>query len=124
MHQHPILTNKVSMEILDFKVINKYWFSKLFKLSISNFNLVTINSAENITNFKITGSYPALVLNIERVVSCSVDSFTVESRNVENFICFLDPDVENFFKLCFVRFGIVCTSIADINILSQKPIGI
>ena len=79
MHQHPILANKVSMEISNFEVVNGDRFSKLFKLSISNLNLVTINSAENVTNFKITGSYPTLVLNIERVVSCCVNSFTVRS---------------------------------------------
>jgi hypothetical protein len=97
MHQHPILTNKVSMEINNFEVVNGDRFSKLFKFSISNLNLVTINSAENITNFKITGSYPAFFLNIERVICGSVYSFTIGSGNVQDFICFLDPDVQNLF---------------------------
>ena len=65
------------MEIGNFKVINKYWFSKFFKLKISNFNFITVSVNKYVTNFKITSSYPTLVLNIERVVSCSVDSFTV-----------------------------------------------
>ena len=97
MHQHPILTNKVSMEILDFKVINKYWFSKFFKLKVSNFDFVTNSGNKYVTDFKITGSYPTLVLNIERVVCGSVYSFTVGSRNVQDFICFLDPDIQNLF---------------------------
>ena len=77
MHQHPILTNKVSMEIGNFKVINKYWFSKIFKLKFSNFDFATISGNKYITNIKITGSYPTLFLNIERMVSCCVNSFTV-----------------------------------------------
>ena len=77
MHQHPILTNKVSMEIGNIKVVDSYWFSKLFKFKISNFNFITVSVNKYVTNFKITGSYPALTVDIERVVSCSVDSFTV-----------------------------------------------
>ena len=115
MHQHPILTNKVSMEIGNFKVINKYWFSKFFKLKVSNFDFATISGNKYITNIKITGSYPALFLNIERVICGSVDSFTVGSRNVQDFICFLDPDVQNLFKLCFARFRIVWSNTVDYN---------
>ena len=115
MHHHPILTNKVSMEILDFKVINGNWLSKLFKFKVSNFNLITISSNKSVTNFKITGSYPTLFLNIERVICGSVDSFTVGSRNVQDFICFLDPNVENLFKFCFARFRIVWSNTVDYN---------
>ena len=98
MHQNPILTNKVSMEIFNLKVVNKNRLSKLFELKISNLNLVTVNGNKSVTNFKITGSYPTLFLNIERVICGSVDSFTVGSRNVQDFICFLDPDVKNLFS--------------------------
>ena len=115
MHQHPILTNKVSMEIGNFKVINKYWFSKLFKFKVSNLNLITINCNKSVTNIKITGSYPALFLNIERVVSCCVNSFTISCGNVQDFICFLDPDVKNLFKFCFARFRIVWSNTVDYN---------
>ena len=97
MDQNRNRANKVSMEILDFKVINKYWFSKFFKFKVSNFNLITISSNKSVTNFKITGSYPTLFLNIERVICGSVDSFTVVSRNVQDFICFLNPNVQNLF---------------------------
>ena len=98
MHQHPILTNKVSMEIGNFKVINKYWFSKFFKLKVSNFDFFTNSGNKYVTDFKITCRYPTLFLNIERVICGSVDSFTVRCWNVENFICFLDPDVQNLFS--------------------------
>ena len=84
MHQNPILTNKVSMEILDFKVINKYWFSKLFKFKVSNFNLITISSNKSVTNFKITGSYPTLFFNIELVICGCVNGLTVGSKDIEN----------------------------------------
>jgi len=67
------------MEILNLKVVNKYWFSKLFKFKVSNPNFITISGVENVTNFKITGSYPAFFLNIERVIGCGVDCFTVRS---------------------------------------------
>lgn len=35
MHQHPILANKVSMEILNFKVVDKNRGSASFSISIS-----------------------------------------------------------------------------------------
>ena len=79
MHQHPILTNKVSMEISNFEVVNRDRFSKIFKFKVGNFNLITISSIENITDFNVASSYPTLFLNIERVVSCGVNSFTVRS---------------------------------------------
>ena len=115
MHQHPILTNKVSMEIGNFKVINKYWFSKFFKLKVSNFDFVTNSGNKYVTDFKITCRYPTFLLNIERVVSCGVDSFTVSCGNVQNFICFLDPDVKNLFKFCFACFRIVWSNTVDYN---------
>ena len=93
MHQYPILTNKVSMEILNLKVVDSNWFSKLFKFKFSNFNLVTISGVENVTNFKVACGYPTLFFNIERMVCGSVDSFTVKSGNVKNFIGFLDLNV-------------------------------
>ena len=77
MHQHPILANKVSMEILNLKVVNKYWFSKLLKFKVSNFDFITVSSNKCITNFKIACSYPALAVNIEWVVCGCVNSFTV-----------------------------------------------
>ena len=121
MHQHPILTNKVSMEISNFEVVNRDRFSKIFKFKVGNFNLITISSIENITDFNVASSYPTLFLNIERVICGSVDSFTVGSRNVQDFICFLDPDVKNLFKFCFARFGIVCPDlIANLNIFNAN----
>ena len=79
MHQNPILTNKVSMEILNLKVVNQDRFSKLFKFKVSNFNFIAVSSAENVANFKVTCGYPALAVNIEWVVSCGVNGFTVRS---------------------------------------------
>ena len=115
MHQHPILTNKVSMEIFNLKVVNKNRLSKLFELKISNLNLVTVNGNKSVTDYKITCGYPAFFFNIKWVVCGCVDCFTVGSRNVQDFICFLDPNVENFFKLCFARFRIVWSNTVDYN---------
>ena len=97
MHQHPILANKVSMEISNFEVVNGDRFSKIFKLKFSNFDFVTNSGNKYVTDFKITCRYPTFFLNIEWVICGSVDSFTVGSRNVQDFICFLDPDVQNLF---------------------------
>ncbi len=96
------------MEILNLKVVNKDRLIKLFNLNIGNFNLITVSGNKRITDFKITSRYPTLVLNIKRMVGSSVDNFAVESGNVQNFIGFLDPNVQNLFKLCFARFGVVC----------------
>ena len=115
MHQHPILANKVSMEISNFEVVNGDRFSKIFKLKFSNFDFVTNSGNKSISNFKISSSYPALAVNIEWVVSCGVDSFTVRCGNVQDFICFLDPNVENLFKFCFARFRIVWSNTVDYN---------
>ena len=121
MHQHPILTDEVSIKVCHIKVINKYWFSKFFKLKVSNFDFFTNSGNKYVTDFKITCRYPTLFLNIERVICGSVDSFTVGSRNVQDFICFLDPDVKNLFKFCFARFGIVCPDlIANLNIFNAN----
>lgn len=84
MHQNPILTNKVSMEILDFKVKNGNWLSKLFKFKVSNLNLVTVNGNKSVTNFKITCGYPALFFNIELVICGCVNGLTVGSKDIEN----------------------------------------
>ena len=79
MHQHPILANKASMEISNFEVVNGDRFSNLFKLSISNLNLVTVNGNKYVTNFKVTCRYPPSFFNVERVICSSVNSFAVSS---------------------------------------------
>ena len=53
MHQNPILTHKVSIEVSYIKVVHKDRFSQFFNLNISNLNLITVSGVENITNFKI-----------------------------------------------------------------------
>ena len=84
MHQNPKLTNKVSMKILNLKVVNQDRLSKFFKLYIGNLNLVTVNGNKCVANFKITCRYPTLVLNIERVVCGSVNGLTFGSKDIEN----------------------------------------
>ena len=93
MNKNSQLTNKVSMEIFNLKVVNSDWLRKLFKFNVSNFNLVTVSSNKCVTDFKVASSYPTSILNIEWVVSCSVNGFAVRSRNMEYFISFLDPNV-------------------------------
>lgn len=75
--KNSMITNKVSMEILNLKVVNKDRFSKLFNNKVGNFNLVTISGVENVTNFKVASRYPTLFFNIERMVGCGVNSFAV-----------------------------------------------
>lgn len=75
--KNSMITNKVSMEILNLKVVNKYWFSKLVKFKVGNLNLITVSSIENVTNFKVTSRYPSLAVNIEWVVCSCVDGFAV-----------------------------------------------
>ena len=101
MHQNPILTNKVSVILLNFKIVNKDRLIKSLKLNFSNFNFITVSGNKCVAKFEITGSYPALFFNIERVICGCVNGFTVRSRNVKNFVCFLNPNTQNFFKLCF-----------------------
>ena len=72
------------MEISNFEVVNDNRLSKLFKLKVNNFNLVTVNGNKSVTNFKITCGYPALAANIEWVVCCSVNGLTVGSKDIEN----------------------------------------
>ena len=104
------------MEILNLKVVNKYWFSKLFKFKVSNFDFITVNGNKCVANFKIACSYPALAVNIEWVVCGCINCFAIRSGNVKNFVSFLNPNVENLFKLCFARFGIVCpNTVANLN---------
>ena len=124
MHQHPILTNEVSIKVCYIKVVNNDRFSKLFKLNVSNFNFVTISGVKDITNFKVTCGYPTFFLNIERMICGSVNGFAVSSFYVKNLVSFLNPNVQNFFKLCFARFGIVRPDfISNLNFLNaNKPI--
>lgn len=63
MHQHPILTHKVSMAVLNFKVVHKDRFSKLFNLKVGNFNLITVSGNKCVTNFKITCGYNNEILS-------------------------------------------------------------
>ena len=107
MHQHPILTNKVSMEILNLKVVNQDRLSKFFKFKVSNFDFITISSNKSVTNFEISCSYPTLILNIEWVVCGSVNGFAIRSFKVQDFVSFLDPGIQNLFKFCFACFVIV-----------------
>ncbi len=107
MHQHPILTNIVSMAVLNLKVVNKYRLSQFLNLNIGNLNLVTVSGNKCITDFKIACGNPTLIFNIERVVRSGVNSFAVRSGNVQYLVSFFDPDVQNLFKLCFSCFIVV-----------------
>jgi len=77
MYQYRRFANKISMEILNLKVINLDRRFKNFVLNPFNSYKLTIGKYKYIAGFKTSCQCPAKLVNIERMTWCCRYSFTI-----------------------------------------------
>ena len=98
MHPNRRFTNKISMIIFNMKVINVNRLVKFFNPMFLNKQIFAIYADKFITDKKVSSIDKASALNVERVIICSYNFFTIYYK--VNKLFYL-TDIR--FKNCFLR---------------------
>lgn len=78
MHLNTTLTNKISVIIINLKIINLYSFIiKLFTADLLNTESISVIINKLCTYPKLFGIYKAFIFYVKRVIVCSYNCFTV-----------------------------------------------
>ena len=78
MHPNTTLTNKISVILINLKIINGYNFViKLFTADLLNTESISVIINKLCTYPKLFGIYKAFIFYVKRMVVCSYDFFTV-----------------------------------------------
>ena len=95
MHPNTTLTNKISVILINLKIINGYNFViKLFTADLLNTESISVIINKLCTYPKLFGIYKAFIFYVKRVIVCSYNCFTVYCKVNQSVylsdICFKD----------------------------------